>query len=231
MTDFPRLAIKDWDIGDRPREKMIAKGKRALTDAELIAILIGSGNNKESAVDLAQRILRDHKGNLIEISKLSINDLMKYHGIGEAKAISIVSALELGYRRLKSEVAEKKVISTSKSAFEYMNCIIGDSIHEEFWIILLDRANQIICEKNISTGGLSSTVVDPKIIFMAALENKASNIILCHNHPSGSLSPSQQDKNLTDKIISAGKLLEINILDHIIIGKNSYYSFADEGNL
>ncbi len=231
MSDNQRLAIKDWDINDRPREKMLAKGKRALTDAELIAILMGSGNRSESAVDLAQRILRENQNNLIEISKLSINDLMKYRGIGEAKAISIVAALELGYRRLKSEVIEKKAITTSKSAFDYMNCIIGDSQHEEFWILLLNRANQIIGEKNISVGGMSATVVDPKIIFIEALEKKASNIILCHNHPSGNLKPSTQDNSITEKIVNAGKMLEIYVLDHIIIGKNSYFSYADEGQL
>jgi len=231
MSDKKRIAIKDWDVSDRPREKMLNKGKQALTDAELIAILMGSGNRSESAVELAQRILREHKNNLIEISKLSIHDLMKFRGIGEAKAISIVAALELGYRRLKSEVIEKKAITTSKNAFDYMNCIIGDSQHEEFSILLLDRANQIIGEKNISKGGLSATVVDPKKIFSIALENKASNIILCHNHPSGNLKPSQQDNSITEKIVNAGKLLEINILDHIIIGKNSYFSYADEGQL
>lgn len=231
MSDKKRIAIKDWDVSDRPREKMLNKGKQALTDAELIAILMGSGNRSESAVELAQRILREHKNNLIEISKLSIHDLMKFRGIGQAKAISIVAALELGYRRLKSEVIEKKAITTSKNAFDYMNCIIGDSQHEEFWILLLDRANQIIGEKNISKGGLSATVVDPKKIFSIALENKASNIILCHNHPSGNLKPSQQDNSITEKIVNAGKLLEINILDHIIIGKNSYFSYADEGQL
>lgn len=222
-------SIKNWALEDRPREKMLDKGKDVLSDAELIAILISSGNSHESAVDLAKRILRDSNNNLIELSKLSINDLINYKGIGEAKAVSIVAALELGRRRRFAEEIEKTSISNSNDAFEYFYAHLADLTHEQFWIMLLNPANKIIKVERIGIGGINGTTADPKKIFKCAIENRATNIILCHNHPSGNLSPSEADKKITQNIIKAGNIMEIKILDHIIIGNNKYYSFTDEG--
>jgi len=224
-----KLSIKNWQNDDRPREKLLLKGKQALSNAELIAILIGSGNTKESAVELAQRIMQSVDNNLINLSRLSINDLMKFKGIGEAKAITIVGAMELGRRRREEEVKEKKKIGSSKDVFEIFQPNMADSPFEEFWILLVNRANKIISKHQISQGGVSGTVADPKRIFQLALENLASGIILCHNHPSGNTQPSQQDIKLTRKINDGAKLLEINLLDHIILGDENYYSFADNG--
>ncbi len=222
-----KLSIKNWQNDDRPREKLLLKGKQALSNAELIAILIGSGNTKESAVELAQRIMQSVDNNLINLSRLSINDLMKFKGIGEAKAITIVGAMELGRRRREEEVKNKKKISSSKDVFEVFQPNLADSPFEEFWILLMNRANKIIGKHQISQGGVSGTVADPKRIFQLALENLASGIILCHNHPSGNIQPSSQDISLTNKIGEGAKILEINLLDHIIIGEENYYSFAD----
>ena len=223
--------IKSWAEEDRPREKMLTKGKEILSNAELIAILIGSGNSKESAVDLSKRILHDSSDNLIELSKLTINDLIKYKGIGEAKAVSIVAALELGRRRRFSEALEKPVIKNSKMAFECFYPQLSDLNHEQFWIMLLNNANKVIKLEKIGVGGLAGTTADPKKIFKSALENNAASIMLCHNHPSGNLAPSNADKQITNNIIKAGQFLEIKILDHIIIGNDNYFSFADEGLL
>lgn len=223
--------IKSWAEEDRPREKMLSKGKEVLSNGELVAILIGSGNSKESAVDLSRRILHDSNDNLIELSKLTINDLMKYNGIGEAKAVSIVAALELGRRRRFSEAIEKPTIRNSKIAFECFHPQLSDLNHEQFWIMLLNSANKVIKLEKIGVGGLTGTTADPKKIFKCALENNAVNIMLCHNHPSGNLVPSSADKKITENIIKAGQFLEIKILDHIIIGNDKYFSFADEGLL
>lgn len=223
--------IKSWAEEDRPREKMLTKGKEALSNGELIAILIGSGNSKESAVDLSRRILKDNNDNLIELSKLSINDLMKYNGIGEAKAVSIVAALELGKRRRFSEALEKPVIKNSKMAFECFYPQLSDLNHEQFWIMLLNNANKVIKLEKIGVGGLTGTTADPKKIFKSALESNAISVMLCHNHPSGNIMPSNADKQITNNLIKAGQFLEIKILDHIIIGNDNYFSFADEGLL
>lgn len=223
--------IKSWAEEDRPREKMLSKGKEALSNGELIAILIGSGNSKESAVDLSRRILKDNNDNLIELSKLSINDLMKYKGIGEAKAVSIAAALELGRRRRFSEALEKPVIKNSQMAFECFYPQLSDLNHEQFWIMLLNSANKVIKLERIGVGGLAGTTADPKKIFKSALENNAVSVMLCHNHPSGNVIPSNADKQITDNLIKAGQFLEIKILDHIIIGNDNYFSFADEGLL
>lgn len=223
--------IKSWAEEDRPREKMLAKGKDALSNAELIAILLGSGNNDESAVDLSRRILSSNNNDLIEISKLTIKDLMKYKGIGDAKAVTITAALELGRRRRYSEVAEKTIIKNSKIAFECFYPYLSDLNHEEFWIMLLNNANKIIKFEKIGVGGMTGTTADPKKIFKSALENNAASIMLCHNHPSGNTNPSNADKNITNNIIKASQYLEIKILDHIIIGNDNYFSFADEGLL
>jgi len=227
-----KITIKNWAEDDRPREKLMLKGKSALSDAELTAILIGSGNTEESAVELSKRILKSVNDNLIELSKLSINDLVKnFKGIGEAKAISIIAALELGKRRRSAEIIEKKKINSSNDAFELMHSMVSDCFYEEFWIIMLNKANKVIKYKSISEGGLTATVADPKKIFKLALENNATSLILCHNHPSGNLKPSEADIKITKQLKEAGLLLEISVIDHIIIGDDSYYSFADEGIL
>ena len=224
-------SIKSWAEEDRPREKMLAKGKEALSNAELIAILIGSGNSKETAVDLSKRILHDNKDNLIELSRLTINDLMKYNGIGEAKAVTIAAALELGRRRRFSEALEKPSIKNSQVAYECFYAHLSDLNHEQFWIMLLNNANKVIRLEKIGVGGMTGTTADPKKIFKCALENNAASIMLCHNHPSGNVIPSNADKKITENLVKAGQFLEIKILDHIIIGNDNYFSFADEGLL
>lgn len=224
-------SIKSWAEEDRPREKMLAKGKEALSNAELIAILIGSGNSKETAVDLSKRILHDSKDNLIELSRLTINDLMKYNGIGEAKAVTIAAALELGRRRRFSEALEKPSIKNSQIAYECFYAHLSDLDHEQFWIMLLNNANKVIKLEKIGVGGMTGTTADPKKIFKNALENNAASVMLCHNHPSGNVIPSNADKQITNNLVKAGQFLEIKILDHIIIGNDNYFSFADEGLL
>lgn len=222
-------SIKNWATEDRPREKMLEKGRETLSDAELIAILIGSGNSNESAVDLSRRILRDVDNNLIQLSQLNINDLTRYNGIGEAKAVSILAALELGRRRRFAEASTQAFIKNSKDAFEYFYMRMADIEHEQFWVMLLNPANKVIKLAKVSDGGINGTSADPKRIFKIALENNATAMMLCHNHPSGNVLPSDHDKVLTRNIINGGKLLEIKILDHIIIGIDKYFSFADSG--
>jgi len=227
-----KIPIRQWSEDDRPREKMMLKGKGQLSKAELIAILIGSGNLDESAVELSKRILSSVDNNLAELSRLSINELTKFKGIGPAKAISIVAALELGRRRRADDVLiDKNKITSSQDAYNLLYADLSDKYHEEFWILLLDRANKVIRKVNISEGGLAGTVADPKKIFQLALENHASAIILAHNHPSNNLTPSQNDIDLTRKIVRGGHNLDISILDHLIIGNDKYYSFADEGGM
>ena len=223
------ITIKSWAEEDRPREKLMLKGKHVLSDAELIAILISSGNAEETAVELSKRILAGAENNLNELSRQSVYDLIKYKGIGEAKAITIVAALELGRRRKIEDKLIREQITTSKDAVDIFQPLLGDKAHEEFWILFLNRANHIIGKNQVSSGGMTGTVVDPKMIFKAALDAKAVSIILCHNHPSGNVKPSQQDIDLTKKILAAGKLLEISVLDHVIVSQGAYYSFADEG--
>jgi DNA repair protein RadC len=222
-------SIKTWAEDDRPREKLLLKGKNALSDAELIAILIGSGNKHQTAVELSQEILKsvDHKLN--ELSKLSIIDLMKFKGIGEAKAISIVAALELGLRKREEAVEEKKKIGSSKDVYEHFYKSMADLPYEEFWILLLNRANRIINKIFISRGGVSGTVTDIRLIFKPAIENLATSIILCHNHPSGNLNPSDADIKITKQCIETGKIMDLPVLDHIIVAENGFFSFADEG--
>jgi len=223
------LPITEWAEEDRPREKLLAKGKNALTDAELLAILIGSGNRQESAVDLCKRILKDYDNNLNEISKATINELMKYKGIGEAKAITIAAALEFGRRRQLSDIKEKPQIRSSRDAYNAIAPLLMDLAHEEFWILLLNRSNHVIGRANISRGGTAGTVVDAKIIFKKALEIQASGLILSHNHPSGSLQPSQADISVTRKLKEGGTYLDISILDHLIVSEKGFCSLADEG--
>jgi DNA repair protein RadC len=225
------LKILSWAEEDRPREKLLLKGKSALSDAELIAILIGSGTKSLSAVDVGKIILTKANNNLNELARFSVSDLKKIKGIGEAKAISIVSALELGRRRKEAEFVDKIKITCSNDIYELMKPELLDLPKEEFWTILLNRANRLIKKEQVSSGGISGTVADPKVIFKSALDHYASSIILIHNHPSGNLKPSQADINLTNKMKEAGKLLEIPVLDHIIFGDENYLSFADEGLL
>ena len=229
MNYSKNISIKDWADDDRPREKLVIKGKGALSDAELVAILIASGNRDESAVELSKRILQSLGNNLNRLAKLSVNDLIKFKGIGEAKAISIIASLELGRRRRTAGVLEKAKIGGSKDAFQILQLKLEDLPHEEFWVMLLNRANKVIDTKLVGRGGVSSTVVDSKVIFSFALESLASGIILGHNHPSGNLKPSNSDIRLTKKIVDAGKIMEVPVLDHIIVGDNDYFSFADEG--
>lgn len=229
MNYSKNISIKDWADDDRPREKLLIKGKGALSDAELVAILIASGNRDESAVELSKRILQSLGNNLNRLAKLSVNDLIKFKGIGEAKAISIIASLELGRRRRTADVLEKAKIGGSKDAFQILQLKLEDLPHEEFWVMLLNRANKVIDTKLVGRGGVSSTVVDSKVIFSFALESLASAIILAHNHPSGNLKPSNSDIRLTKKIVDAGKIMEVPVLDHIIVGDNDYFSFADEG--
>ncbi len=225
------LKIKSWSPEDRPREKLLTKGTPALSDAELVAILLGTGTASISAVELAKRVLQTVNHSLHDLARLSVKDLMKVKGIGEAKAISIIAALELGRRRKDLDPEAKPRITGSRDVFEIFKANLLDIHHEEFWILLVNRANRVIKKHQISQGGVAGTVADPKIIFKAALEELASGIILAHNHPSGNLTASQADIDLTKKLKDAGKLLEIEVLDHVIIAGQKYFSFADEGML
>lgn len=229
MPENIRISIKNWAEDDRPREKLLLKGKNSLSDAELIAILIGSGNSEESAVELSKRILQSTENSLSKLAKLSVNDLQKFKGIGEAKAISIVAAMELARRRKEENVSNEISIKSSKDAYQVVQTFLSDLPHEEFWILSLNRNNKVKSKTLISRGGVSGTVVDSRIIFKQAIEELASGIILAHNHPSGNIQPSSEDIKITRKIKEAGELLDIRLIDHIIVGEKNYYSFADEG--
>lgn len=231
MNEYKKLNIKEWAVEDRPREKLMLNGPRSLSDAELLAILIGSGNLNESAVELTRRILTSVGNDLNELSRKSIDSLKSFKGIGDAKAITIVAALELGKRRKEAGVFNTKTITGSRDAFDYFQPLLGDLNHEEFWVMVLDRGNKIKDTFKASQGGVTGTVTDVKIIIKAALEKLANSIILCHNHPSGNLQASDADRKITKKISEAAKYMDIQVLDHIIIGQNSYLSFADEGML
>jgi DNA repair protein RadC len=223
------LKIKDWAEEDRPREKLLVRGIMSLTDAELIAIIIGSGNSDESAVELSKRILQSAGNNLNTLGKLTVTDLQKFKGIGEAKAISIVAALELGRRRKLEDIPDKKQIQSSNDVFEIFQPILADIPHEEFWVLLLSRSNRVIEKIRVSQGGVSGTVTDIRLILKPAIEKLASSVILCHNHPSGNNRPSDSDITITTKVKEAAKFMEISVLDHVIICEKAYYSFADEG--
>ena len=222
------LSIKNWSEDDKPREKLMLKGKQVLSDAELVAILIGSGSRSESAVQLAQRILSSVDNNLNALGKLSIKKLTEFKGIGEAKAISIVAATELGRRRRAEETVELKKITSSKAVFNIMQPIIGELMHEEFWVLYLNNANKVIYKSQISKGGMTGTVADIRLVFKIALEQNAVAMILCHNHPSGKLDASDADMTLTEQLKLAGQQLTIPVLDHVIITENDYLSFRDE---
>ncbi|WP_299335996.1 DNA repair protein RadC [uncultured Psychroserpens sp.] len=225
------FSIKSWSQDDQPREKLRDKGTAALSDAELVAILIGSGNRNESAVDLSKRILSSVNHNLNALGKLSLKQLMQFKGIGEAKAITITAAMELGRRRRGEEAVEKNKISSSVSVFELMQPLIGELPHEEFWIIYLNNSNAIIQKQQLSKGGITGTLVDVRLVLKTALEVGAVGLLLAHNHPSGTLKPSQADKNLTQKLKIAAQSLDIKVLDHLIITEKAYFSFADENLL
>ena len=230
MENAP-LPISSWSEDDKPREKLMLKGKSALSDAELIAILIGSGSRNETAVDLSKRILAAVSNNLNALGKQSLSQLIQFKGIGEAKAITIIAALELGRRRRAEESVELLKITSSKIIFELMQPIIGELPHEEFWIVYLNNSNKVISKTQLSKGGITGTVVDVRLVFKVALEMGATSLVLCHNHPSGSLKPSEADKQITQKLKRAGESLEIAILDHVIVTETSYFSFVDQGIL
>ena len=231
MDKTKNKSIKNWAEDDRPREKLLLKGASALSNAELIAILIGSGNTEESAVELSQRILKDSKDNFSDLARLDIADLIKYRGIGEAKAVTITAALEIGRRRSATLQNENPTITNSKDAYSILIKDLADLNYESFYIMLLNQANKVIKTERISDGGITSTLVDPKKIFKKAIDKYASGIILAHNHPSGQLKPSENDIALTKKLQNGAKLLDISIIDHIIVGDGKYFSFADEGSL
>jgi DNA repair protein RadC len=224
-THFP---IRNWSDDDRPREKLMLKGKSALSDAELIAILISSGSRNESAVDLSKRILAS-ADSLNSLGKMSISQLMNFKGIGEAKAIAIIAALELGRRRRAEDAVELVKITSSKLVFEIMQPIIGELAHEEFWVLFLNNSNKVISKTQLSKGGITGTIVDVRLVFKLALESGATGLILCHNHPSGNLVPSEADKQITKKLKLAGESLDVKVLDHLIITETKYYSFVDKG--
>ncbi len=223
------LTIKNWALDDRPREKLLQKGKLSLTDAELIAILIGSGSKDQSAVELSKKILFNNQNNLNLLGKLSVGQLTQFKGIGEAKAISIIAAMELGRRRRSEDAIDNVKVSSSNSVFEVLQPILGELQHEEFWILYLNNANKIIEKFQISKGGITGTLVDVRITLRKALELGAVSLILAHNHPSGNLNPSEADKQLTLKLKTAAESMDIKILDHLIVTEKSYFSFADEG--
>jgi DNA repair protein RadC len=232
VTDEKRLTIREWSEDDRPREKMASRGATSLSDAELLAILIGSGNTEESAVELSRRILNDCHNNLNELARMSINEMCKhFKGIGPAKAITIMAALELAKRRKMSEVLERKKISSSQDFFELFEPILIDLQHEEFWVALLDGANKVIDVKRLTQGGIQQTVVDIKMLLKLALEKSAVSIAVAHNHPSGQNFPSGEDDKVTRRVKESCTAVDLRLLDHIIIARGKYYSFADNGKI
>lgn len=228
---FQKLVIREWAESDRPREKLLEHGRRSVSDAELLAILIGSGSKNETAVELCKRLLNSVNNNLFNLSKLEVNDLCQFKGIGEAKAVTIIAALEIGRRRQNTEVEEKPVLNNSKKAYAYLKLMLEDLNHEEFWVIFLNTSCKVIDKQMIGRGGNDFTPVDVRIILRFALLNKANSIILAHNHPSGTLKASEPDKILTRKILEAAKLMDIHVHDHLIITDDNYLSFRDEGLL
>lgn len=224
------ISIKNWSEDDKPREKLAANGRETLSNAELLGILLGNGTRNKSAVDLARDIFQLANNDLNQLAKLSIKDFCQISGIGPAKAITIIAAIELGGRRKKAETTNN-FIQSSNDAYCYFRPLLQDKQYEEFWVLSLNRNNKILKAEKVSDGGISYTVADPKRIFKSALENSASHLLLCHNHPSGNLEPSSADHNLTKKLIAAAKNLDMTIIDHIIVTDRGYYSFADEGQI
>lgn len=232
MSNSPKISIKNWAEEDRPREKLLRRGASSLTDSELLAILIGSGNSSESAVELSKRILQRAGNDLYVLGKMDVNEMVKhFKGIGTAKAVTISAALELGRRRKESEIEERKKIGSSRDAYVVLYPVFADLPHEETWALLMDKANKVITSIQVSKGGISSTVVDIRLVLREAINRYASAIILAHNHPSGNLTPGSQDIELTKRLKEAAQWMEILLLDHLIMGDKGYYSFADEGML
>jgi DNA repair protein RadC len=229
MENNQNLSVKSWAEEDRPREKLMLRGRQALTDAELLAIIIGSGNNKETAVQLSQRILLSVAGNLQSLGRLTVENLREFRGVGEAKAISIIAAMELARRRAAYQGEQRTAIRSSNDAYEYMISHFLDLPHEEFWCLFMNRRNEVISKFQLSKGSINGTVADIRIVFKKAVELLSSSVFLFHNHPSGSLNPSEADKQLTHKFIEAGALLDVVVLDHLIMTDNGYFSFADHG--
>jgi DNA repair protein RadC len=224
-------SIKSWNEGDRPREKLVMHGANVLSDAELLAILIGTGTRNESAVDLGKKLMQGVNNNLITLNKLSLAELQKVNGIGLAKAVTISAALELSKRRQMSTVDEKRIIKASKDIFEEIGPLLRDLNHEEFWVLALNRRLRVVASKRISTGGISETIVDVRMILKFGIENNASNLVLAHNHPSGNLNPSESDLRLTSDIRQAAKYMNMPLIDHVIVADTGYFSFADAGKL
>ncbi len=231
MSKEDFVSIKNWSEDDRPREKLSKHGKQVLSDAELIAILLATGTKKKSAIDVAKDLLQRANGNLNTLAKMSIKELCKVEGIGPAKAITLIAALEFALRRSLSDFEKNIKISESKVAFDLMKGILQDLNYEEFWILTLNRQQELIKKHRVSDGGISATIVDPKRIFKIAIEDHASSLLIFHNHPSGNNMPSLSDDKITAKLVAAGKVLEIIVIDHIIIGHNNYFSYADQGKL
>ena len=231
MEEYRKMKIREWAVEDRPREKMLSRGISSLSDSELIAILIGSGNHDETAVELSRRILEKVKQNLNELGKLSIDDLRQFKGIGEAKAVTIVAAMEVGRRRNLAAVLEMKKITGSSDVANFLRPLIGDLPHEEFWAVFLNRQNKIIDKQKLSQGGITGTVIDVRLVLKMALEKHATALIFAHNHPSGNLDASDADKKITRQLKESAKIMDIPLLDHLIITQGGYFSFADEGLL
>lgn len=231
MTTYTKTAIKDWSVEDRPREKLLKAGVHALSNAELIALLIGSGTKETNAVELARNILASVDNNLQELGKLGADELSSFRGIGKARSVILMAALELGKRRNNSYLPDRLFIKDSQTAFELMKPILGNLEHEEFWIIMLNRAHRVLQTKKISQGGLTGTVIDTRMILKYALDKKATSLIIAHNHPSGNKTASEADRNITEKIRKSAEIMDITLLDHLIIAGDSYLSFADEGML
>lgn len=229
MNEYKSNALKSWAVEDRPREKVIANGVQYLSDTELLAILLGSGMKNMTAVELARHILQRTGNNLHELGRQTLGDLLKVKGVGPAKAISVLAAMELGRRRAGMHHTEKIPVKSSETVYNLFHPLLGDLDHEEFWLLMLNRANRILGRFKVSQGGLSGTVIDTRIILKKALDNLASSIIVCHNHPSGNNKPSDADVKITEKLKKAAEMLEIKLLDHVIIADKSYFSFADEG--
>jgi DNA repair protein RadC len=225
------MNISQWAEEDKPREKLMLKGRNALSDAELLAIILGSGSRQETAVTLAQRILQHFQQDLNALGKSNVAELTTFKGMGEAKAIAVMAAMELGRRKQEKPVKERIQVKSSKDAYQSLFPHLADLPHEEFWVLYLNRGNKIMHKEQISRGGMSGTIADAKVIFKKALECNAAAIILAHNHPSGNLKPSDADLQLTKNIQQAGKVMEINVLDHLILSEQGYYSFADEGKM
>ncbi len=231
MEEIKKISIRNWAEEDRPREKLLSAGSSVLSDAELIALLIGSGNRAETAVGLARRMLGSFDNSLNRMARLSVRELMQFRGIGTAKAVAIVAALELGRRRREEQVTERPSVKSSRDAYAIMQPLVGDLSHEEFWILLLNRSNRLMDVIRTSQGGISGTVTDIRMILKNAILHSASSLVLCHNHPSGNLKPSRADMEITKKMNEAARLMDIKVLDHIILADRDYFSFADEGLL